>query len=163
MALLAKTSPKIVALRRTYVLPRPVRTPVKVSANIAKDAADGFVRIFTKPESTVDSWKGTDSAFTGDIAHHGSKKPFSDGFSAVSKPVGKPVDAAAEGVAKVAEGGVEGQTNAVEYVGKALESVVGSNFTTKDDSEPDWSKGGSEGWKGDIHSRKQDGFHSKKH
>lgn len=43
----------------------------------------------------------------------------------------------------------------MDYVGGALESVVGNNFVNDGEEPPAGS--GSAGWQGDIHDRKRDG------
>jgi hypothetical protein len=99
----------------------------------------------------MDDWQNTGTTgFQGKISHHGPGKPFKDGF--VNKAG---VAAAAAQEAEQAEQGATGS-----YLGEAVQNVVGHNFTG-DDTEPPANTGAA-GWKGDIHDRKQDGFHSRK-
>jgi hypothetical protein len=118
-----------------------------------KDAADnvaeGFVQIFSKPQDNDVKWATND--FKGKISHHGAGKPFKDGFSAVK---------AAKVEGKDAEQPQLEAQEGEDYLGEAVQNLVGHNFTG-DETEPPESTG-SAGWKGDIHDRKRDGFHARK-
>lgn len=123
----------------------PSRRMVVPRAGLFSD----FLSIFSKPN--VDNsvpWQQGASGFTGNIAHHGGGRPFKDGF------VGK--GAASSGVSAPEAGG----NQAVGYVAEAVERVVAHNFTG-DENEPPTNTG-AEGWKGDLHDRKTDGFHARK-
>eukprot|EP00877_Chromochloris_zofingiensis_P002491 jgi/Chrzof1/12242/Cz06g26230.t1 len=138
---------------------RPVCAPrrvVKVNASVGEAfnwVGQAFVKIFSPPSDNKVSWTGTTTPFTGKVSHHGAGRPFKDGFVA-SK-------AQQEEYAKInAESAANSEGDMLGYVGDAVERVVGHNFTG-DGNEPA-TRTGSSGWKGDIHSRDTDGFHTKK-
>lgn len=114
--------------------------------------AKGFVGIFSPPKDTMKDWSDTSTNFSGKI-RHSSKKPFPDGYQAKYDPK---ADEAANSE-KAAEG-----EDALSYLKDAAQRVVSNNFTS-DSTEPDWEGKGVTGWKGDIHTRDKDGFHSQKH
>lgn len=122
--------------------------------------ASAFVSIFSPPKDDAPNgnWSGTTSPFSGKISHHGPGKPFKDGFSAVKAAAMDAGDAAA-GTAEDAADAAQGAGNeAMGYVSDAVKGVMDKNFPGKADEERPTTA--SEGWKGDIHSRKKDGFHA---
>lgn len=107
--------------------------------------ANAFVRIFSKPQSNVDTF--AENNFSGKISHS-PRKPFKDGWSTGVTP--SPPASAAQRSQEEAEG----------YLDGAVKRVVSNNFTG-DETEPGW--GGNAGWTGDIHTREaREGFHAKK-
>lgn len=102
-------------------------------------------------------WNGTGSSFSGRISHKAGK-PFSDGFGA-SGGERRAMDGIEQQDAKMATAAAPGaaEEDVTDYVSGAVKRVVGHNFT--DATEPEW---GSVGWKGEIHSKNRDGFHTGK-
>lgn len=145
------------ALRRSAAAQRPAARRVLAPAPRAflgdalKNVADGFMKIFSKPQSTMseDDWQSAGSTgFQGKISHHGAGRPFKDQW------IGQ----------RMAPGAGKEQAEQAKssYLGEAVERVVGHNFTGDEETEPP-SGAGSAGWKGDIHDRKTgDGFHSRR-
>lgn len=114
-----------------------------------------IIKIFAPPQDDLPT--GTSNPFTGKIKHHDGKRPFADNYVAG----GQKYSAAGDNAAAVsAEAGVDGEAGVMDYMGGALERVVGHNFTG-DETEPNTGTGQA-GWQGDIHDRKTDGFHKRR-
>lgn len=114
-----------------------------------------IVKIFTPAQDDLPA--GNSNPFTGKIKHHDSvKRPFADNYMAGGQ---KYSDAQATAAA-TAETPAEGEAGVMDYIGGAVERVVGHNFTG-DETEPATGTGQA-GWRGDIHDRKTDGFHSRR-
>jgi hypothetical protein len=111
-----------------------------------------FMKIFSPPQDNGVTWSGTTNAFDGRIKHHDGKRPFPDNYVAGGQKYSAVADQAAAVTPETAEGR---DADVMDYVGGALERVVGHNFTG-DETEPPTTTG-SAGWKGDIHDRKTDG------
>ncbi|KIZ02737.1 hypothetical protein MNEG_5224 [Monoraphidium neglectum] len=142
--------------------------------------ANAFVKIFSPPQDDAPNgnWEGTTSNFSGRIRHHGPGRPFKDGFSGPKAAAAPGAEAAPAATAPAAEeAGNEPQ--AAGYVEGAVKSVMDKNFAGKDDKRTVYTAAfnshncirfatamivpqlgtGAEGWKGDLHGRKRDGFH----
>lgn len=110
-----------------------------------------FMRIFSPPNDNAPNgnWSGTTSAFTGKINHHeGGGRPFKDGFDGAK--------GGAEAATAAGEAAQGAANETADYMGGAIKSVMDANFASKDDNQ---LTTGAEGWKGDLHGRKKDGFH----
>eukprot|EP00882_Tetradesmus_deserticola_P002230 GHRQ01002382.1.p1 GENE.GHRQ01002382.1~~GHRQ01002382.1.p1 ORF type:complete len:155 (-),score=21.19 GHRQ01002382.1:258-722(-) len=135
--------------RRVSVRPVVVRSGVKDAAD---NVAEGFVQIFSKPQDNDVKWASND--FKGKISHHGAGKPFKDGFSAPKPTKATPVTNSQNTQQEAPQGEEE------DYLGEAVQNLVSHNFTGDENVPPETT--GSSGWKGDIHDRKSDGFHTRK-
>lgn len=144
-------------LRSTPALQRPStsrRLAVVTKANslqdLASSFANGIVRIFSKPQSSVDSF--AENNFSGKIAHHGARKPVADGFSAVAPAKLEPT---AEACA------VRPPQKADDYLMGAVGRVMSNQFKG-DATEPETYGGNN--FTGQIHRGRKDkqGFHVKK-
>ncbi|KAI8472324.1 MAG: hypothetical protein J3K34DRAFT_211827 [Monoraphidium minutum] len=146
----------MLSLRSTSALRAPAasrrapasrRVAVPVRAGVMDDIAKGFMSIFSPPKDDApNGWQGTTNSFSGRIDHHGAGRPFKDGFAGGKAD---PISAAAAAAQEVTEPG---------YVEGAIKDVMGKNFAGKEDAEQPST--GAEGWQGDIHGRKRDGFHA---
>lgn len=112
--------------------------------------ASSFVKIFSPPrDDAPTSWPA--APFTGRIAHHeGRARPFKDGFAGGAAAKGAEA-AQAEAAPKEEPG----------YLSGAVQGLMGKNFEGKDEAAQPTT--GAEGWTGDLHGRKRDGFHVPKH
>lgn len=176
MALCVSQRSATARLTRPSRGPVYTRRPVVVRAGLGDalgSIAQSFVHIFSPPkvDATVPWEQG--SGYSGPDKRSRTG-PFKDGYSSgqrqgrVASPAAEPNAAFTPSVEQVTNSQVaapvdaQGEEGALAYVGKALERVVGHNFRG-DASEPEWPKSGVDGWKGDIHGRGKDGFHSTKH
>eukprot|EP00195_Chlamydomonas_chlamydogama_P017129 CAMPEP_0202897504 /NCGR_PEP_ID=MMETSP1392-20130828/6237_1 /ASSEMBLY_ACC=CAM_ASM_000868 /TAXON_ID=225041 /ORGANISM="Chlamydomonas chlamydogama, Strain SAG 11-48b" /LENGTH=125 /DNA_ID=CAMNT_0049583159 /DNA_START=270 /DNA_END=647 /DNA_ORIENTATION=+ len=121
--------------------------------------ASGFMRIFT-PMNWFDNkkdWENTGSGFSGKISRE--RKPFKDGWTN-SYPDNTVTKVPVEEEKEIEQ---QESNNIVSYMSKAASRVATNNFKG-DPTEPEhWKKSGktaSMGFKGDLHGRKKDGFHS---
>lgn len=133
---------------------RPVVTVRAGLGDAFNFVGQAFVKIFSPPSDNGVSWSGTSNTFKGKISHE-ADRPFKDNYVAGGQ---KYSNAAAVADAEATSGDHDNEV--MDYVGGALERVVGHNFTG-DESEPAVGTG-SAGWQGDLHDRKKDGFHNRR-
>lgn len=125
--------------------------PEPVSGAVDSVARD-FVHIFSPPQDKIKDWKDTATPFSGTMSR--GRKPFKDGYSAVSS-----ISEGSSAMEAVPDETAENKESAMDYLQDATLRLMGHNFKG-DQTEPETGCG-SEGWKGSIHTREGDGFHSK--
>ena len=113
--------------------------------DLADSLAEGFVRIFSPPRVSQDiPSSGVSQGYSRSSNKRESRKPFADNYAAT---------VSAEQLEQMAQ---EDRNEAADYIGGAMQRVMGHNFVG-DESEPDWKSTGNSGWTGEIHSKDRDG------
>lgn len=108
--------------------------------------SDAFTRIFNPKRSDVPLIDT--SPFAGSAKRPAGRKPFKDGFSAAAETDGKATKTAkaSQSSSTPKDMPEQAQDGPLAYIGAAVRSLVGSNFT----SEVDGKSTGSSGWKGNV-------------